>query len=115
MGSIDSDTLYGTLRLLVLQTLADGPRHGLAISRSIEEASGEILSIGEGALYPALHRMERDGLLEGRWGLSENNRRAKFYELTEKGRRAHAREVKRWKSHTRAVAAVLELRPGWAE
>ncbi len=115
MGSIDSDTLYGTLRLLVLQALADGPQHGLGISRHIEDASGDILSIGEGALYPALHRMERDGLVEGRWGTSENNRRAKFYELTPDGRRALEREVERWKTHTEAVAAVLDLRPAWTE
>jgi len=113
MGSVDSDTLYGTLRLLVLRALADGPRHGLAISRRIEEASGDVLSIGEGALYPALHRMERDGLLVGRWGTSENNRRAKFYELTPEGGRALTREIERWKAHTEAVGAVLELEPVW--
>ena len=115
MGSIDSDTLYGTLNLLVLGALSEEPLHGLAISRRIEDASGDALSIGEGALYPALHRMERDGLVEGSWGVSETRRRAKFYELTPKGRRRLEREVERWKAHTEAVGAVLDLRPAWAE
>lgn len=113
MGSIDSDTLYGTLNLLVLQALRDDPLHGLAISRRIEDASGDVLSIGEGALYPALHRMERDGLVEGSWGVSEKKRRAKFYRLTDRGRRRLDREVERWKAHTEAVGAVLELTPKW--
>ncbi|HSR41088.1 MAG TPA: helix-turn-helix transcriptional regulator, partial [Longimicrobiales bacterium] len=68
-----------------------------------------------GALYPALHRMERDGLVEGSWGVSDKKRRAKFYELTPRGRRRLEREVERWKTHTEAVGAVLELRPEWAE
>lgn len=115
MGSIDSDTLYGTLNLLVLRALSGGPLHGLAISRRIENASGHVLSIGEGALYPALHRMEGDGLVEGSWGISDKKRRAKFYELTPRGRRRLEREVERWKAHTEAVGAVLDLRPEWAE
>lgn len=109
MGGIDSDTLYGTLNLLVLQALADGPQHGLAIARRIHEQSQRALEIGEGALYPALHRMERDGLVVGSWGVSVTKRRARFYRLSARGRRRLEQEVERWVEHTRSVAAVLGL------
>ena len=110
---IDSDTLYGTLNLLVLQALKEGPLHGLGVSRRIErEASGH-LRVEEGALYPALHRLERDGLVEGEWGRTDENRRAKFYKLTRKGRRHLDREAARWARHAEAVASVLKLSGGW--
>jgi transcriptional regulator len=109
--SIDSDTLYGTMNLLVLQTLRDGPLHGLAVSRAIEGASNGALRVEEGALYPALHRLERDRLVEGEWGRTAENRRAKFYRLTRKGRRHLDREAARWARHAEAVAGLLRLEP----
>ena len=111
MGKVDSDTLYGTLNLLVLGALEDGTLHGLAIARKIREEAKEVLSVEEGALYPALHRLERDGLVEGSWGISGTRRRAKFYDLTKAGRSALQRERARWVRHTSAVASVLRL--GW--
>jgi transcriptional regulator len=109
--SIDSDTLYGTMNLLVLQTLRDGPLHGLAVSRAIEGASNGALRVEEGALYPALHRLERDRLVEGEWGRTAENRRAKFYRLTRKGRRHLDREAARWARHAEAMAGLLRLEP----
>lgn len=111
---IDADTLYGTLNLLVLQALADGPLHGVGVSRRIERDAEGFLRVEEGALYPALHRLERDGLVEGEWGRTEENRRAKFYTLTRKGRRQLERDTLRWARHAQAVAQVLGLpsRPG---
>ena len=113
MGGVESNTLYGTLNLLVLKTLADGRLHGLAISRRIHDTSKEAVRVEEGALYPALHRLERDGLVQGEWGISEARRRAKFYSLTPKGRAALKREVARWTEHANAVAAVLDLNAGF--
>lgn len=112
---IDANTLYGTLNLLVLRALRDGPLHGLAVSRRIEAATRGALRIEEGALYPALHRLERDRLLEGEWGRTEENRRAKFYRLTRKGRRQLERETARWTSHVAAVAGLLEVEAPWSE
>jgi len=112
---IGSDTLYGTLSLLVLQALEEGPLHGLAISRRIHERAEEALKVDEGALYPALHRLERDGFIEGEWGISEARRRAKFYRLTEAGRQRLEREVRRWLEHARAVAAVLGLSASFSD
>ena len=106
---IDADTLYGTLNLLVLRALADGPLHGVAVSRYIEREAEGTLRVEEGALYPALHRLERAGLLEGAWGRTDENRRAKFYTLTRKGRRQLEREVLRWARHAEAVAQVLKI------
>lgn len=111
MGGIDADTLYGTLNLLVLQALRDGPLHGLAVSRRIEGEGGGLLRVEEGALYPALHRLERDGLVEGAWGRTPENRRAKFYRLTRKGRRQLDRDTARWARHAEAVAHVLKVTP----
>lgn len=105
---IDSTSLYGTLNLLILQALATEPLHGLAIARRIRESTDDSLRIEEGALYPALHRLERDDLLEPSWGTSENNRRAKYYTLTAEGRRRLERERDRWVSHTLAVSKLLE-------
>jgi PadR family transcriptional regulator PadR len=105
---VDSTSLYGTLNLLILQALADEALHGLAIARHIRRRTGDSLQIEEGALYPALHRLERDGLLEPHWGTSENNRRAKYYALTGKGRERLERERKRWVEHTLAVSKLLE-------
>ena len=112
MGRIDADTLYGTLKVLILKTLSDGAMHGLAISRRIREDTADLLHVEEGALYPALHRLERDGLLAAEWGVSEKNRRAKFYALTDAGRRELKQEVANWTRHTEAVSKLLGVK--WA-
>ncbi len=115
MTKVEADTLYGTLSLLVLQALSDGSLHGLEISRRIHNDTGDALKIDEGALYPALHRLERDGLVSGEWGISDKRRRAKFYKLTAKGKRRLQSEVARWLKHTNAVASVLRLPAAWAD
>ena len=106
---IDSTSLYGTLALLLLKALEPGALHGLDIARRIRGRTEGVLEIEEGALYPALHRLERDGLVEAEWGVSEKGRRAKFYALTAKGRRRLERERSEWIEHTRAVSRVLEV------
>ena len=111
MTHIEASTLYGTLNLLILRTLGGGPLHGLEVRRRIVEVSRDVLQVEEGALYPALHRLERDGLLRSKWGLSERGKRAKFYALTADGRARLARESKSWRSHVEAVARVLEQEP----
>jgi transcriptional regulator len=111
MTAIDSSTLYGTVNLLLLQTLEEGELHGLDIRRRIEALTADKLKIEEGALYPALHRLERDGHVASSWGMSEKRRRAKFYHLTTKGRKRLARERSTWKAHVRAVSQVV-LKPG---
>jgi transcriptional regulator len=103
------DLLQGTLDVLILKTLSWGPLHGYAIARFIKRATSERLQIEEGALYPALHRMERSGWIESDWGVSENNRRAKYYQLTSKGRRALRTESTTWHRYVEAVAMLLEL------
>jgi transcriptional regulator len=108
---IESDTLYGTMNLLVLRALRDGPLHGLAVSRRIAGGSSGALRVEEGALYPALHRLERDGLVEGEWGRTDENRRARFYRLTKKGRRHLESETARWLRHAGAVTGLLEPSP----
>jgi len=104
---IDSDTLYGTLNLLVLRALSDRPLHGLAVSRRLETETAGSVRVEEGALYPALHRLERDGLVAGEWGRTDENRRARFYRITPKGRERLARDTERWARHAQAVATVL--------
>ena len=106
---IDSTSLYGTLALLILKTLHDGPLHGLDVARRIRGRTEGVLEVEEGALYPALHRLERDGLVTASWGVSDRGRRAKFYELTRKGRGRLERERAEWIEHTRAVSRVLEV------
>ena len=102
------DLLQGTLDLLVLRTLAGGPMHGYSVARLIKERSKSVFLVEEGALYPALHRLERKRLIESEWGLSENNRRAKFYQLTAAGRAQLKSELAEWQRYTRAVAGVLQ-------
>ncbi len=106
----DLDLLRGTLDLLILKALSWGPRHGLAVLRWIEQTTHELLQIEEGALYPALHRMERKGWLEAEWGITENNRKAKYYRLTPAGRRRLAAEVSRWSRYAEVVQLVLSAR-----
>ena len=103
-----SNLYSGTLDLLVLRAVSWGPLHGYAIGRWIRQASAEVLKIEEGALYPALHRLEKKGWLVADWGLTETNRQAKFYRLSRRGRERLAAETARWTEHTSAVQAVLE-------
>ncbi|MFL5581917.1 MAG: PadR family transcriptional regulator [Gemmatimonadaceae bacterium] len=110
MPSHDLELMRGTLDLLVLKTLSWGPQHGLGILRWLERATDERLSVEEGALYPALHRMEQRGWLAAEWGLTEKNRQAKFYRLTDQGRAALAAEVRRWSRYTETVDLVLAAR-----
>ena len=104
-----SDVFTGTLDLLILKALTWGPRHGYAVGRWIRETTGETLVIQEGALYPALHRLERKSFVEERWGESETGRQAKYYSLTAAGRAQLKREVVRWRTHTEAVARALAV------
>ena len=104
-----NDLLQGTLALLVLKTLARGPLHGYGITLHIQSVSRDILRVEEGSLYPALHRMEQDGWVSAEWGTSENNRRARYYRLSAKGRKQLAEEEKNWQHLTQAVASVLQF------
>jgi PadR family transcriptional regulator, regulatory protein PadR len=108
MNSPHVDLPQGTLDLLILRTLALGPQHGWAISERVQQVSSEVLRIQQGSLYPALHRLERQGSIRSKWGLSENNRRAKYYELTRQGHKQLATEKDLWLRLTAAVAQVLE-------
>jgi PadR family transcriptional regulator len=101
------DLPQGTLDLLILRTLALEPQHGWAISERIQQISSDVLRVQQGSLYPALHRLERRGWIKARWGTSENNRRAKYYELTRSGRRQLEMEKDAWGKLTAAVAQVL--------
>jgi PadR family transcriptional regulator, regulatory protein PadR len=104
-----NDLLQGTLALLVLKTLAREPMHGYGITLHIQSVSQDILRVEEGSLYPALHRMEQDGWVSAEWGLSENNRRARYYRLTAAGRKQLAAEERNWERLTQAVAHVLQF------
>ena len=104
-----SDLLQGTLDLLVLRALSSGAMHGWGISQRIQQVSENVLVVNQGSLYPALHRLERDGWIEADWGASENNRRARFYRLTADGRRQLARETENWNRLALAVSRVLEM------
>ena len=110
MAADDLDLVRGTLDLLILKTLSWGPMHGLAVVRWIEQTTEAGLQIEEGALYPALHRMEDKGWLDAEWGYTERNRKAKFYRLTARGRKQLASEVERWSRYTSVVGLVLAAR-----
>lgn len=101
------DLPQGTLDLLILRTLALGRQHGWAISERVQQMSSDVVRIQQGSLYPALHRLERRGWIKAHWGTSENNRRAKYYELTRSGRQQLEVEKDAWKKLTTAVAQVL--------
>jgi transcriptional regulator len=103
-----SDLLQGTLDLLILKTLASGPMHGWGVAQRIQQVSRDALQIGQGSLYPALHRLEYRGWIQAEWGASENNRRAKFYSLTATGRRQLRTELGDWERLTTAIALVLK-------
>jgi transcriptional regulator len=101
------DLPQGTLDLLILKTLALEPQHGWAISERIQQISSDVLRVQQGSLYPALHRLERRGWIKAKWGASENNRRAKYYELTRSGRKQLEAEERDWRKLTAAVGEVL--------
>lgn len=101
------DLPQGTLDLLILRTLATGPQHGWAISERIHQVSSKVLQVRQGSLYPALHRLERRAWIKARWGASENNRKAKYYELTKSGRKQLEAEQDEWVKLAAAVAQVL--------
>jgi PadR family transcriptional regulator PadR len=104
----DLDLLQGTLDVLVLKTLSWGPRHGYAVAAWIRDTTEDDLQVEEGALYTALHRMEKRGWIESEWGLSENNRKAKYYELTPAGRQQLRAQTTRWTRYAQAVFKVLQ-------
>ena len=104
-----SDNLQGALALLVLKSLEQGPMHGWGITLHIQKISKEVLRVEEGSLYPALHRMEQERWIAAEWGLSENNRRARFYRLTALGRKQLSVEQENWRKITSAVGLVLEF------
>lgn len=108
MARSPSDLMHGTLDVLVLKTLSWQPMHGYAIMRWIEERTGGVLGFEDAALYKALHRLERAGAIESEWGLSENNRRAKYYRITAVGRRQLTAEATSWRRYAAAVVAVLD-------
>lgn len=104
---LSADLLQGTLDLLILQTLAPVPMHGWGVAQRIQQVSKDVLQIGQGSLYPALHRLEYKGWIESDWGNSENNRRAKFYALTATGRKQLETELETWERLSVAIALVL--------
>jgi transcriptional regulator len=106
--SMPGELLQGTLDMLILKTLSRGPLHGYAIAEFIQRTSEDVLRVEEGALYPALHRLEVRGLLAAEWGTSDNNRRAKFYRLTAAGRRQLAQEAGYWTRMTSGIARIME-------
>jgi transcriptional regulator len=107
MAETGLDLLRGTLDVLVMKSLSWGPLHGYGVAEWIGRRTGEEILVEEGALYPALHRLEKRGLVESEWGLSENNRRARYYQLTADGRRSLARESALWRRYRDAVDRVL--------
>ena len=102
------DLLQGTLDVLILKTLSWQPMHGYAISRWIRQRTDDVLAVEDAALYQALHRIERKGWIESEWGLSENNRKAKYYQLTADGRRQLRAEAATWRRYAEAVFKVLD-------
>jgi PadR family transcriptional regulator PadR len=107
-NSESGDLIQGTLEMLALKALARGPMHGYAVAEWIHQTSQQLLKVEEGALYPALHRLELRGLVSGHWGTSENNRRAKFYQLTAEGKKKLNAEAQRWARLSAAVAFVMQ-------
>jgi transcriptional regulator len=103
------DLPQGTLDLLILKALSLGPQHGWGVSERIQQVSNEVLQIPQGSLYPALHRLERQGWIRAEWGTSENNRRAKYYDLTRSGRARLEEETVAWNRLTAAVGLVLRM------
>ena len=102
-----TDLLQGTLDLLILRTVALEPMHGWGIAQRIQQISLDALQVGQGSLYPALHRLEYKGWIQANWGASENNRKARFYRLTAKGRKQLFKEASRWQKFSSAIALIL--------
>ena len=107
-----TDALRGSLDLLVLKTLSLAPLHGWGISQRIQQISEGALEVNQGSLYPALQRLEKEGLIASSWGKTENNRRAKYYSLTPDGRAQLRREARDWEAQTSAIARILKASPG---
>jgi PadR family transcriptional regulator PadR len=107
MAKEKSDLMYGTLDMLILKALQHEPRHGLAIADRIQQISQEVLRVEQGSLYPALYRLEAEGLIKAEWGISDKNRKARFYELTGEGRKRLTSEKEHWDRITAAVNIVL--------
>jgi PadR family transcriptional regulator, regulatory protein PadR len=106
-----SDLYVGTLDVLILKALSRGPMHGYGIGRWIRQTTEDVLTVQEGALYPALHRLQRRGWLDEEWGVTETGREAKYYRLSPAGRRQLRSEVERWRAYARAVSAALDAAP----
>jgi PadR family transcriptional regulator, regulatory protein PadR len=104
----EGDLLQGTLDMLVLKAVSRGPNHGYGVAEWIHESSNDVLHVEEGALYPALHRLELRGLLSAEWGASVNNRRAKYYSLTAAGRRQLAKEAEHWRRMSGSIARLMQ-------
>jgi transcriptional regulator len=104
----EGELVQGTLDMLILKTLVRGSMHGYGIAQSIQQLSEEVLRVEEGSLYPALHRLELDGMIDSEWGQSANNRRAKYYCLSARGRKHLVAEASNWKRLTQAIARVME-------
>jgi PadR family transcriptional regulator, regulatory protein PadR len=109
MSKTSLELVHGTVAILILKTLTWGPLHGYDVSRSIRQRSDGALGLEDAALYQALHRLESKGWIAAEWGLSENNRRAKFYRLTEEGRGQLSSELSSWRAYVVAVSKVLEV------
>ena len=115
MGEEKLELPQGTLDLLILKALALEPMHGWAVSERLQQISGDALQVQQGSLYPALHRLERRGSIKARWAATENNRRAKYYSLTPRGRRELEAESAAWRKLTSVIGQVLSLAPGGAD
>ena len=103
-----TDLVYGTLDMLILRSLQDGPRHGLAVADRIQQMSQDILHVEQGSLYPALYRLEAQGWIKAEWGVSDNNRKARFYRLTAAGRKQLSVETEHWSRITAGINLVLD-------
>ena len=108
MSQSTTDLLQGTLDLLILKTLSLEPQHGWGVAQRIQQVSRNLLQVNQGSLYPALHRLEEQGWIDSEWGVSENNRRAKFYRLTAAGREQLERETEVWRQYAQAVRWILQ-------
>jgi transcriptional regulator len=105
-----TDLVQGTLDLLILKILALEPMHGWAISQRLKQISGDILQVSDGSLYPALHKLEQEGWIQAEWATSENNRKAKYYSLTRRGRKKLDRETANWSRLSAAITHVITLK-----
>lgn len=108
MTDYRAELLQGTLDMLILKTLALEPMHGYGISQRIQQISRDVFRVNQGSLYPALHRLEKEGLIDAEWGASDNNRRARFYRLTKVGRKRLSEETQNWERLAAAIARILQ-------